>query len=226
MEIKAFISYSSKDKKQGAAVKAALNEINIESFLAHDDVRVSEEWKKRILAELKECELFVPLLSEAFKASEWCGQEIGVVVERGNDVLIIPLSIDRTVPYGFISHVQCHHVPPAGIDPQPILDAVGRKWPSFVIEVLLKKVEGASTFRRAEELIEPLVPHFGQLTKQQASRLAQMAIDNGQIWGAKLCHEKYLPLFLKLNRKKISPSQYQALMYQIENQSWYKVKQA
>ena len=180
MEIKAFISYSTKDKKYGVAVKAALGEISVKSFLAHDDVQVSEEWKKRILAELKECKIFVPLLSEPFKASEWCGQEIGVVVERGNDVLIIPLSIDRTVPYGFISHVQCHHIPHAGIDPQTILDAVGRKWPSLVIEVLLKRVEGANGFRAAEKLIEPLVPYFKRLAKEQASRLAQMAIDNGR----------------------------------------------
>jgi len=52
MEIKAFISYSSKDKKYGAAVRTALSEVNLESFLAHDDLRVSEEWKARILAEL------------------------------------------------------------------------------------------------------------------------------------------------------------------------------
>lgn len=226
MEIKAFISYSTRDKKHGAAVKAALDEISIKSFLAHDNVQVSEEWEKRILVELKECNIFVPLLSEAFKGSDWCGQEAGFVVERGNQVLIIPLSIDGTVPYGFISHFQCHQVPPTGIDPQPVLDAVGRKWPSIVADVLLKRVEGANSFRAAEKLIEPLVPYFERLDKGQASRLAQMAIDNGQIWAAQLCREKYLPLFLRLNRKKILPSQYQALKYQIENQSRYKEKQA
>jgi hypothetical protein len=233
MEIKAFISYSTKDKKYGTAVKATLDKINkatpdkinLESFLAHDDVRVSEEWKKCILAELKECKIFVPLLSEAFKGSDWCGQETGFVVERGN-VLIIPLSIDGTVPYGFISHIQCHQVSPAGIDPQPILGAIGRKWPSIVIEVLLKSVEGANTFRRADELIEPLTPYFQRFSKEQASRFAHMAIENNQIWPARLCREKYLPQFLKRNRTKISPSQYRALKYQIKNQKWYEDKQA
>ncbi len=64
--MKAFISYSTQDKKYGAAVKAVLEEINIESFLAHDDVMVSEKWKERILAELRKCEIFIPLLSENF----------------------------------------------------------------------------------------------------------------------------------------------------------------
>ena len=224
MEIKAFISYGTKDKRYGTAVKAMLDKFDIKSFLAHDDILVSEEWKQRILAELKECAIFVPLLSETFKGSDWCGQETGFVIERG-DVLIIPLSIDRTLPYGFISHLQCHHIPPSGIDLQPILGAVGRKWPSIVIEVLLNSVEGANSFRRAEELIEPLVPYFERLVGDQPSRFAQMAIDNPQIWLAQLCREKYLPLFLEINRRNISDSQYLALKYQIENQSRYERKQ-
>ncbi len=202
MELKAFISYSTKDKKYGAAVKSALDKIKLESFLAHDDLRVSEEWKKRIMAELKQCKIFVPLLSEAFKGSDWCGQETGFVVERGT-ALIIPLSLDGTVPYGFISHLQSHRVPPAGIDPQTILAAVGGKWPSVVIEVLLKPVKNAGSFREAERLIEPLVPYFRRFSKDQATRFARIAADNGQIWSAHLCRENYLPQFMKLNKTKI-----------------------
>jgi TIR domain-containing protein len=224
MEIKAFISYSSKDKKYGAAVRAALDKVNLESFLAHDDLRVSEEWKARILVELKQCKIFVPLLSKAFKSSAWCGQETGFVLERGK-VLIIPLSIDGTVPYGFISHLQCHRIPSTGVDPQIFLDAVGRKWPTVVIEVLLKPVAKAGSFRHAEELIKPLVPYFERFSKDQATRFAHMAVDNGQIWDAYLCREKYLPQFLKLNKKKIPPSLSKALKYQIETQTWYKDKQ-
>ena len=223
MKMRAFISYSTKDKKYGADVKAVLEKIALESFLAHDDVRVSEEWKQRILQELKKCEIFVPLLSVSFKSSDWCGQETGFVVERGK-VLIIPLSIDGTMPYGFISHLQGHQSPPSGIDPQTILGAVGGKWPSIAIDALLKAVEGARSFRGAEALIESLLPYFRRFSKEQASRLAGMAIDNAQIWAAKLCHEKYLPLFLKFNRTKISPPLHRALKYQIENQAWYKSK--
>ena len=80
--MRAFISYSTDDKKHAGAVKVALDEIKIESFLAHDDLHVSEEWKERILKELKKCDIFVPLLSEAFKRSDWCGQETGILVNR------------------------------------------------------------------------------------------------------------------------------------------------
>jgi len=222
--MKAFISYSIQDKKHGAAVKAALEEINIESFLAHNDLRVSEEWKERILAELKECEIFVPLLSAAFKTSDWCGQETGIVVER-NKVLVIPLSLDGTLPYGFISHLQCHRIPPSGIDPQTILTAVAKKWPSIVIEALLDNVDkNANSFRHAEAVVAPFVPYFKKLSRNQAIRFAQMAVNNNQIWRAGLCCSEYLPQFLKLNKTKIPQSLHRRLKYQIENQRVYESK--
>ena len=71
--MKAFISYSIKDKKSGAAVKSVLEEIGVESFLAHDDLHVSEQWKKRILDELRACSIFIPILSKSFRTSDWCG---------------------------------------------------------------------------------------------------------------------------------------------------------
>lgn len=221
--MRAFISYSTRDKKHAGAVSAVLDEINIESFLAHEDLHVSEEWKERILEELKKCEIFVLLLSEAFKSSDWCGQETGVIATRRR-VLIIPLSVDETLPYGFISNIQCHRMPSAGIDAQTILTALGRKWPSVAIDGLLKRVQLANSFRGAEKLMEPLVPYFEKLSKDQATRLASMAVENSQIWDAALCRDDYLPKFLKLNRAKIPTSLYRPLKYQIENQHWYRDK--
>ena len=60
----AFISYAHADRKYGAQAKNVLAEIGIEAFLAHDDLHVSDEWRARIIEELRRCDLFVPLLSE------------------------------------------------------------------------------------------------------------------------------------------------------------------
>src|SRR5260370_481133 len=57
----AFISYSHTDRKYGAQAKSVLAEIGIDTFLAHDDLHVSDEWRARIIEELKRCDLFVPL---------------------------------------------------------------------------------------------------------------------------------------------------------------------
>lgn len=226
MEMKAFISYSTADKKHGAIVKEALDEIGVKSFLAHDDLAVSEEWQKRIIAELKQCKIFIPLLSEAFKASDWCGQETGFYVKHSkSSVLIIPLSIDKTNPYGFISHIQRHRISASGLDPKTIVDAIGAKWPSVAIDNLLEGVDKyAHSFRVAEARVEPLVRYFAKFSREQAARFARMAVSNAQIWDAQLCRDDYLPKFLKLNKTKIPPSVYKALKYQIENQEWYSAR--
>ena len=62
----AFISYFRKDRKFGAQAKGVLAEVGIDAFLAHDDLHVSDEWRERIVEELKRCDIFVPLLSANF----------------------------------------------------------------------------------------------------------------------------------------------------------------
>jgi hypothetical protein len=68
---RAFISYSHADRKYGAQAKSVLARVGIEAFLAHDDLHVSDQWRNRIIEELKRCDLFVPLLSANFIASKW-----------------------------------------------------------------------------------------------------------------------------------------------------------
>jgi hypothetical protein len=40
----------------------------------------------------------------------------------------------------------------------------------------------ANSFRGAEKVIEPLVPYFANFSEDQATRLARIAVSNGQIW--------------------------------------------
>jgi hypothetical protein len=100
--VHAFISYSTANKKWSSAVKSALSSVGFQGFLAHEDLQLSEEWKASIIHELKKANIFVALLSKEFKQSEYCSQEVGFIISR-KKVLIIPLSIDGTMPYGFIS---------------------------------------------------------------------------------------------------------------------------
>lgn len=223
--MKAFISYSTKDKRFGAAVKSVFDEIAIESFLAHDDLQLSETWKTRILSELKSCKIFVPLLSKAFRESDWCNQETGFVVNR-RGVLIIPLSLDGTNPYGFISHIQGHHVRDEKIDKDVLFVAVGKKWPTVIVEAFLRRMERVYGFRQAEAVVARLVPHFRHFTQEQASKFAELAVKNGQIWDASLCKAEQLPEFLRTNKDRIKRTLYQALKYQIENGSRYERKKA
>lgn len=110
--LKAFISYSTVNKQIAGQVKKILEDHSVDSFLAHEDIGVSQKWKDRIVEELEACHIFVPLLSKEFIRSEWAMQEIGFAFSRSN-ILIIPLSMDKIVPLGFISHIQGK---PIGLD--------------------------------------------------------------------------------------------------------------
>jgi hypothetical protein len=193
----AFISYSTVDKQWGGYIRRTIESLGVSTFIAHDDLKVSEEWQKRILQELERTDIFIALLSKAFKESEWCSQELGYIVRFGN-VLVIPLSIDGTNPYGFISHLQGHRLQSENEVESVLMDVLLRERPRLAVSKAIKSVAGAGSFRFAETCVEPLVPHFSSFTKQEAEDFARAAISNGQVWDAALCRDKYLPLFLEI----------------------------
>ena len=219
--LRAFISYSVKDKSAGVRVKTALAEYGIKSFLAHDDVRVSEEWKDRILEELNRCDVFVPLLSEDFCRSDWTDQETGIVFRR-TDVVIIPLSIDGTMPYGFISHVQGKKIPRDGEWDAVLKEPLLKRFPRILIPHLIHRVENAYSFRNAEAVVKPLVDVFSSFTRKEANQFALAAVKNNQVWSASLCSRQYIPAFIKLHRHNIREATLRALRYQIKQNKWFR----
>jgi hypothetical protein len=219
--MKAFISHSSSEQEAAVALRSLLEDLDIEPFLAHNDIRASQQWSERIISELKECKVFVAMLSRAFKRSDWCAQESGAAILRRDAIVIIPISLDGTKPYGFLSHYQCHSATDGEVPSSVILDAVGTKWPSLVIDILIRRLDRARSFRAAEMLIAPLVPYFDQLTRTQATQMAKKAVENGQIWSAQLCRDSYLPVFLRLNKRRLPANLLKALQYQVKEQKWF-----
>ena len=101
--IRIFLSYSNKDKNLSGELKEKLENQGIKSFLAHEDIEPSKEWEEEIIRNLKECDIFIPIINENFKESEWTDQESGFAFSVGK--LIIPIDIGL-VPYGFIGRYQ------------------------------------------------------------------------------------------------------------------------
>ena len=198
----AFISYSTVNKKWSSAVKAVLSSVGFQGFLAHEDRQLSEEWKASIIRELKRADVFVALLSKEFKQSEYCSQESGFIISR-KKVLIIPLSIDGTMPYGFISHLQGVRVRDEDAVSQAILDVLLRKRPRIAIPAWVKQVEDVGSFKGAEAIVKPLVTHFPKFTREEAVGFAKATLRNAQVWDASLCKKDYLPKFKKSNWKHL-----------------------
>lgn len=157
MPIHAFLSYSHKNRKLARRLKEGLAEFGIEAFLAHDDIAVSERWRQVILKKLRDCEIFIPILTDAFMESDWTDQEAGFALARGKRV--VPLKVD-VGPYGFIGAFQalrlnqkmptetCWRVMESLKDH----DTLGQKVREDVIGVLLQ----SSTFEEASKNLTKL----------------------------------------------------------------------
>ena len=105
--LRAFISYSSKDKKLAGDVKETMEDYGVETFLAHEDIRPSAAWTTTIQTELRGCDVFLPLLTDNFSKSAWTDQETGMALAL--EKLIVPLRVD-IVPYGFLGAIQAVHL--------------------------------------------------------------------------------------------------------------------
>ncbi len=214
--MRAFISYSVSEKQFGGAVKKALENLGVECFLAHEDLQVTDVWKTRIIEQLRIADIFIAVLSAKYKASEWCDQELGFIVSRPEaEVVIVPLSIDNTIPYGFISHIQGQHVSDESAVPGIIEDLLYRNRPRDMIPIQIERVR--QLIGNAEVNVRPLVPHFKKFTEQEAADFASAVIGHYGVLNDRLCCSEYLPKFLAANGKRISDKLKKELEEKIEH---------
>jgi hypothetical protein len=204
-----------------AQAKQVLESGGFSTFLAHEDLEVSDEWRECLLLELRRCRLFVPLLSQSYVASVWAMQESGFIASRLDEVVIAPLSIDGTRSNGFLSHVQSPSIGVDGVTRELLVEQLKSRFPRTILPEAIARAIRAGDFRSAERLMRPLVRFFPLLTAEEAEALALGAIENGQIWDAALCRNEYLPEFLQAVGTKLQPRTLRALTHQIENGQWY-----
>ena len=103
---KVFISYAKKDyiAADGSAVPGnfvdqvidALNQAGITYWLDREQLAGGETYAARIARNIKDCDVFLFLSTEAANASEWTRREIGTAVTEGKR--IIPVRLDNS-PY-------------------------------------------------------------------------------------------------------------------------------
>ncbi|MCK9603419.1 MAG: toll/interleukin-1 receptor domain-containing protein [Candidatus Omnitrophica bacterium] len=218
--LKVFISYSTKNKTIAGRVKTILERYDIESFLAHEDINITEEWKKRIMLELREANVFIAILSKDFKDSDWSPQESGMAYLK--NILIISLLFDDIAPFGFLGDSQGKRIKDNLIPLEYIIKPIVNKFPNSIIDKIINKLEKISSFREAEEVFDLFVAHFERLNQDQINKVVNASIKNGQIWSAAKCRTEYLPHLLKIHKDKISHEQYEILSYQIEKSEFYR----
>lgn len=96
-----FFSHSHKNIKLVLNVQTILEKTAwIKCFIAHKDIKPTEKWKEEIKKYLECCHCLVAFLSQDFKSSDYCDQELGFVLNR--DIPIFSVKLDHINPYGFI----------------------------------------------------------------------------------------------------------------------------
>ena len=87
-----FISHKTAHRCKVQELAETLNTRNISTFVAHHDVKPSQEWRKEILNALNTMTHFVALLTDDFHGSIWTDQEVGYSFARNKPRLFVKLS--------------------------------------------------------------------------------------------------------------------------------------
>jgi hypothetical protein len=108
LSVSVFLSYSHRNRRIAGALKSGLEHFGLESFLAHEDISPTSNWLRTIRANLRTCHVFMPILTNAFKESDWTDQETGFAVALKK--VVLPIKVDL-LPYGFITEVHAQKMP-------------------------------------------------------------------------------------------------------------------
>ena len=180
-----FLSYSSKDKHDAGTIKEKLEEYGIRTFLAHDDITPSILFKKNIIREIRNCKLFIPIISKSFKMSAWTDQESGIAHYLRRNIL--PICLDGSLPYGFLADYQakqlksndffelCNDIA-MQIFGTTRNTAMKKKIKRRIIDIFIE----SASWRGAERNMENLLKHRS-FTKEQINEIIEGIIDNAQI---------------------------------------------
>jgi len=192
----AFLSYQTADKNVARDIQKVLDDVGISAFLAHEDIQVSHEWRETILKEIRKADIFVPILSKIYYTSPWCVQESGMAAFR-KGMCILPLSLDGSIPQGFIAHIQSTRIDGDNIQLASLCPGLAKKDIGFVINMLSNIIGQSGSFRVAEYNFESILPYLNKATPKQIVNLLNIAAKNGQVLHASLCASKYLPPLVK-----------------------------
>lgn len=94
-----FISNSSAVNPLATRLENILTLNNIEAFQykAKKAIKVGTNWQEKIIGEVETCDLFVALIGEGYKKSEWCMEEVNIAKKRARQdkLSLFPFNVDN-----------------------------------------------------------------------------------------------------------------------------------
>ncbi|MBU3967176.1 MAG: toll/interleukin-1 receptor domain-containing protein [Euryarchaeota archaeon] len=221
-KLKIFFSYSTTDKKIVGLLKDPLELYGFEVFVAHDDdaIEPAVEWQYVIIDNLKKCDIFIPLITNNFKESNWTDQETGMAKISGK--FIIPLEVDDH-PYGFIGNIQSLKLDRNKLTSKNSIEfetyvkydlpikifKIIEKVPIFekyMVDIFIKELGFIGSFATANEHVK-LIDHFNNFTPEQINQIYQITYENRQIHDANVAQKVLKNFFERIGKyKRISIS--------------------
>ena len=180
-----FISYASDIKRTAGHIKIYLDRYGFNCFLAHEDILPQTKWPKEILKALKQCDLFLPLLTTGFTESFFCQQETGFAYCR--DVEILPVMISKA-PMGMIADLQAVKFNKEEFESScwKIVVHVGKrkKLSEPVLDKLIDWFGNSSTYKDATENAKKILNEF-DFSEEQVEDIRKHIKTNSQIYETK-----------------------------------------
>ena len=202
LNVRAFLSHADKERKIAGSLKEKIQSYGIDVFVAHDDLEGGTEWMSRLHMEIKECEIFLILVSKNYHSSNFTDQELGMALAYEKP--IIPICIDSTIPYGFMSRYQCVKANPEFYDVKEVVSVIMKhsKSGQEFVDLLISQLERADSFNAAYKHAGDLLA-YDKLSKEQVSKILNAYNDNSQIYRS-FRAEPTVKNILRCNKKQLS----------------------
>ncbi len=182
--LRIFISHSSEQKEWASKLGEFLKRHGMSVFVAHEDIHPTLEWQREIEKALNTMDAFVAILTEDFKSSDWCSQELGFAVARA--VPIFPVRLGKD-PYGFIGKFQALSSNKRVVNNE-IEDQFSDhpRMPSTKLakcEIFIEDVDKSNNFRESIRLSRRL-SSFESMTVELGDKLAEAVNGNVEARGS------------------------------------------
>ncbi len=154
----------------------------IDVFVAHDDIEGGDEWMNALSNEIQNCDIFLILLSDRYHKANFTDHETGIAYFLQKP--IIPISIDRTIPYGFMSKYQAWKVI-NGLNKGEIRQLAQTIYfkvaGPHVVDYLTDMYAKVESFDQANKMVYLLSDYRESLSRDNINTLAAAFISNRQI---------------------------------------------
>lgn len=186
MTLKVFLSHNHEDYELAKEIELFLEDFGLEVFVAHKDIKPSREWVEVLDQKIKECDIFMPLLTKNFYKSEWTDQESGIAYTHQKTILSI--KIDEN-PRGFINKYQALYFDNSTEENQrkrelmKIFDRIITDFPEQIKESLINSLERphTSTYKTASKKIK-MLNGMQPFNKTEINIIMNKSSENDQIY--------------------------------------------